>query len=616
MSTLADVTERLKKEGDLDRNSGAHSTRSLKELLVQLNDKLTVSITSSIDVMGSQFAPAIGPVDTPDDDDSSSDDTEDKREQASLYARMIDSLDGIGKGLESFSDSLLDVVGKSAKGAGIAGLLTLFISPEIAIKAFGKVIKVFNGAIDAVSGIMVGNSEGMKKFIDENPFVAMGAAFLIVIKGIGILGQIAGSISTLMVNLAKLGPMFTAISNGIGFVTSTVTLPMVATVGAISLALYSLYNGLGAALDAFEETGSIVEALKALSVNFVGTLIGLPVEFAKKALSFLAGMFGFDAVEAALDSVDLQAVITEGLDGLLTSVVQSFTDMLTYLSAIPSKIVSVIKGGLASVLPDWAAEKLGLKDSPTAVSDSVVSVDESGKVTARVMTKSGEMQLGSEEIRQGIVSRKIPNKEGTDALHAVVKKENELGGQRAVVKTQKNSDGVWTAKVMTDRGMEERTADEIREMMRYKEIKREDGTAALHAIYKKDSTSSQTNFGGDTRHSRFIKNESYERQEGRDASLGIQPAANTSVSTNLDIQPSANTSVSTNLRSAQAENNALSSNQSSSVVESLAPMIAAVGAGGGSGGGSTNNTAVANTTNVTNNVVPDNISREWVYRPA
>ena len=562
MATLADVIIRLKKEGDLNRNSGTHSLRSVKELMVALNESLTVSLTATVDLISGQMMPLIAPLEQDNDDETGPADTEkeeDKREQNSLWERLIDTLEGVGKGLESFSDSVMDMVGNVAKGASIAGLLTLFLSPETAIKLLGGAMEVFNDAIDAITGIFEGDTEGLKEFITNNPFIAIGATLLLVIKSIGIAGSILSSVGGLMTSLAGIGPALVTMGATVSSVLSflgAVVLPLV----AIGVALYALYKGLQDAVDVFMETGSIMDALQTLTATFFSTLIGIPLNFVKSAISTIAGLFGFDLVEKELDKVDFQEIIADSINDVLTSIRDAFNDMFDFIVDIPNKIVQIVKQGVASILPEWAAEKLGISsESSTASSDS--SSDKKFNVT----TVNGEkMSVSQSELVDLVSSKQVSESEARSALDGASsdKKFNvtTVNGEKMSVSQSELVDLVSSKQVSV--------------------------TAAKSALTTKDD------LGMDPPHAFIV------------------PDSN--LSSNMSVDGNINSS----LTMAQAENNALTTS-TSSAIQALSPVLAAVSSGGSGGGGkSTSNTAVANTTNINSTNSPDNISREWSFRPA
>ena len=624
MATLADVIIRLKKEGDLNRNSGTHSLRSVKELMVALNESLTVSLTATVDLFSNQMMPLIAPLEQDNDDDTGPADTEkeeDRREQNGVWERLIDTLEGVGKGLESFSDSVMDMVGNVAKGASIAGLLTLFLSPETAIELLGGAMEVFNDAIDAITGIFEGDTEGLKEFITNNPFIAIGATLLLVIKSIGIVGSILSSVGGLMTSLAGIGPALVTMGATVSSVLSflgAVVLPLV----AIGVALYALYKGLQDAVDVFMETGSIMDALQALTATFFSTLIGIPLNFVKSAISTIAGLFGFDLVEKELDNMDFQEIIADSINNVLTSIRDAFNDMFDFIVDIPNKIVQIVKQGVAAILPGWAEEKLGI--SPES---SKASSDSPSDKKFNVTTNSGEkMSVSEDELTELVSSGQVGLKEGERAMPGVgakVKAAAEAAGAAEAPAEAADATGAAeeTISVMTKKGFKDLTKEEIESGIKDKSIKRSLGTSALRELKmgeKAKILSKEGKKSGTFKNDVLVQpNEPNSEKPNKVDDLGMDPplafiVPDSNLSSNLSVDGNVNSS----LTMAQAENNALTTS-TSSAIQALSPVLAAVSSGGSGGGGkSTSNTAVSNTTNINSTNSPDNISREWSFRPA
>jgi hypothetical protein len=704
VATLADVIIRLKKEGDLNRNSGTHSLRSVKELMVALNESLTVSLIATVDLISNPMMPLSAPLEQDNDDDTGPADTEkeeDRREQNGVWERLIDTLEGVGKGLESFSDSVMDMVGNVAKGASIAGLLTLFLSPETAIELLGGAMEVFNDAVTAITGILDGDYEGLKEFIKKNPFIAFGATLLLVIKSIGIVGSI-------LTSLAGIGPALVTMGAAVSSVLSFLGIGLLPLV-AIGVALYALYKGLQDAVDVFMETGSIMDAFQAYTATFFSTLIGIPLNFVKSAISTIAGLFGFDLVEKELDNIDFQKIIADSINDVLTSIRDAFNDMFDFIVDIPNKIVQIVKRGVASILPEWVAEKLGiLPDSMesnyppsdktsdkkinittingeemSVTQDELVDMIGEGQVTLEaarvaldaaaaaaaaeaeaakkfnVTTNSGEkISVTKDELTELVISREVSKAAAQSALGidvvdidsnsdrirkaqpAAESAEDlmdlEIAGtsladlEKKIAKAQAAVDAYNDSSGRREQmGLPEWDEGEL-ESLKFDVI-----GAKLDVQSKKDQmaggtgnikTTKTTGMGkpqlrpGDLTEEE-IKSGTFENdvlvQPNEVDDLGMNPplafiVPDSNLSSNLSVDGNVNSSLTT----AQAENNALTTS-TSSAIQALSPVLAAVSSGGSVGGGkSTSNTAVANTTNINSTNSPDNISREWSFRPA
>jgi len=463
MATLTNVIETLKAEGHLSRNSGTNSIKSVKELMVETTNNLIDAFTDTIEVFGQQLAMhgALAPIQEEETDkipgeESGSKEEEDKREERKIFQRLIDTMEGVGKSMESLSDSILDTVGKAGKAAGIATLLALFIKPELAFKVIEKAINVFNDGLTAIGDLMSGSTEGLTNFIQNHPIVTGVGTTLLVVKLVGVVGSlfasIAGTLTTIGATIGGIVSGFTTVAGVLTGITGLAIGPLIAAIAGIGLLVYGLVNAFSDAFKVWDETGSALETLKAFWGSLLENTLGVLYDLAKGAVkllvsaigSILSGIFsliknaimftlqligesiiamfanivgffpnllkslvssivgflGFDELEAAIDDFDFVQFVKDGIYGLGEVFVNTLLSVFDYISEIPSKILDYIKS---------AASKIPIIGGLFSDDEEETSATEK-KLT--VTTKDGETkQLTQEElvdaVSRGEVSEQV-----------------------------------------------------------------------------------------------------------------------------------------------------------------------------------------------------------------
>ena len=471
MATLQDVIVSLKQQGELNRKAIEESTSALID-----------AFTDTIEVFGQQMAMpgALLPIQEEEPDgipgtDGDSKEEEDKREERKIFQRLIDTMEGVGKAMESLSDSILDTVGKAGKAAGIATLLALFIKPEFAMEVIGKAINVFNDGLTAIGDMLSGSTEGLTNFIQNHPIVTGVGTTLVVVKLVGVIGGLLSSLSTTLVTIGgTIGGIvsgFTTVAGVLTGVTGLAIGPLIAAIAGIGLAIYGLVNAFSDAFKVWDETGSALETLKAFLGSLFENTLGLLYDLAKGAVkllvgaigSILSGIFsliknaimftlqligesiiamfanivgfvpnllkslvssivgflGFDNLEAAIDDFDFVQFIKDGIYGLGDVFVNTLMGVFEYISEIPSKILGYIKS---------AASKIPVIGSLFSDDEEQTSATEK-KLT--VTTKEGETkQLTQNELVDAVTKGEVSTEAAKTAIedskkYAVTTKEGE-----------------------------------------------------------------------------------------------------------------------------------------------------------------------------------------------
>lgn len=167
-------------------------------------------------------------------------------------------------------------------------------------------------------GVRFGKSKGMFTKI-----------FNFVKTKVGVIGGIATAIGT---KFAAIGAALT------GFF-GVALAPLVAIVAAVVAVGYSVYEGFLAFKKRFEETGSVMESIKAGISTFLGTLIALPATLLQKIISFFAGLFGFDQFKEKLDSFDFAGDTSKAIEKIIDYVINFFTGLPDKISAFFKKYI-------------------------------------------------------------------------------------------------------------------------------------------------------------------------------------------------------------------------------------------------------------------------------------
>jgi len=146
---------------------------------------------------------------------------------------------------------------------------------------------------------------------------------------VGLIGGIATAIGT------KFAAIGTALTGFFGVALA----PLVAIVAAVVAVGYSVYEGFLAFKKRFEETGSVMESIKAGISTFLGTLIALPATLLQKIISFFAGLFGFDQFKEKLDSFDFAGDASRAIEKIIDYVINFFTGLPDKISAFFKKYI-------------------------------------------------------------------------------------------------------------------------------------------------------------------------------------------------------------------------------------------------------------------------------------
>ena len=130
--------------------------------------------------------------------------------------------------------------------------------------------------------------------------------------------------------------------------------------------IMTIYDTVKEAIAGFEE-GGVLGGLAGAVVGLLNSIVGMPLDLLKSAVSWLLGKLGFEQAEAALDSFNFQDIISKviyGFVGFLKGVVNGIIEgVATLVENLP-------------LVPDAVGDKIrGLKFDTATSEESTVPVD-------------------------------------------------------------------------------------------------------------------------------------------------------------------------------------------------------------------------------------------------
>ena len=150
---------------------------------------------------------------------------------------------------------------------------------------------------------------------------------------------VKGKIGFIAALVTGIGAKFAVIGAAITSFTGIALAPLLLIVAAVVATFYALYEGFKAFQKRFEETGSVLESIKAAIATFFGTLIALPATLLQKVVSFFAGLFGFDQFKEKLDSFDFAGDVSKAIEKIIDYVIKFFTGLPEQIGAFFTKYI-------------------------------------------------------------------------------------------------------------------------------------------------------------------------------------------------------------------------------------------------------------------------------------
>jgi len=150
---------------------------------------------------------------------------------------------------------------------------------------------------------------------------------------------VKGKIGFITALVTGIGAKFAVIGAAITGFTGIALAPLLLIVAAVVATFYALYEGFKAFQKRFEETGSVLESIKAAIATFFGTLIALPTTLLQKIVSFFAGLFGFDQFKEKIDSFDFAGDVSKAIEKIIDYVIKFFTGLPEQIGAFFTKYI-------------------------------------------------------------------------------------------------------------------------------------------------------------------------------------------------------------------------------------------------------------------------------------
>jgi len=150
---------------------------------------------------------------------------------------------------------------------------------------------------------------------------------------------VKGKIGFIAALVTGIGAKFAVIGAAITSFTGIALAPLLLIVAAVVATFYALYEGFKAFQKRFEETGSVLESIKAAIATFFGTLIALPTTLLQKIVSFFAGLFGFDQFKEKIDSFDFAGDVSKAIEKIIDYVIKFFTGLPEQIGAFFTKYI-------------------------------------------------------------------------------------------------------------------------------------------------------------------------------------------------------------------------------------------------------------------------------------
>ena len=329
-----------------------------------------------------QMAQAQG-VELQDKNKTDAKETEDKREQLSIFKTIKKGIFGVTSSVGNLTGIIEKSALDSAKKAagGIFGLAKKFLfgGALIALLAFldsEEWPKITEKALEIVDGIkkfvLSPFWPALSGFVFSPSWEELKTLFSDYTFEMGTISAVVGAwaIVKIVGIVTKLGAAFTAIAAGltsiggvIGLGAAATGAVIVAIVAGILLTAKALYDAFKSFMDTFKETGSIMESIKQAGIEFVSTIIGLPLDLLKDLTSYLLEKLGFEDIAAKLDSFSFEGLIngflqnvSDFISNMFTAAIAAFTPSDAFIERITGIYDDLV--GFFTSIPDTVGQKI------------------------------------------------------------------------------------------------------------------------------------------------------------------------------------------------------------------------------------------------------------------
>ena len=260
---------------------------------------------------------------------------ETQAKQTKTQEKQTILLEEVVNGILDLKDSLLKSL-KSGIGKGLGAIAALILAPIILLADFfgqlgteikflnkltgGRLAKLFKPIVnifDAISDIV--KVAGTSNIPKGNTFKVFGKFTQGILK-------IVATVKSILKPIMEGGKKLSGFMKGFK--------PIVSFVGKIGRFfgkiflpisfLMSVFDFVTGFMDGYDE-GGILGGLEGGLSKLFANLIGMPLDLLKSAISWIAGVFGFDGVSEALDSFSFSDLITDMIGGIFDGVSGIFT---------------------------------------------------------------------------------------------------------------------------------------------------------------------------------------------------------------------------------------------------------------------------------------------------
>tara|TARA_S200000501_G_C20832898_1_gene748075 strand:+ start:166 stop:2103 length:1938 start_codon:yes stop_codon:yes gene_type:complete len=341
-----------------------------------------LKVLENISDTQNQMAQAQG-VELQDKNKTDAKETEDKREQLSIFKVIKKGIFSVTSGVgtltgiieKSALDSatragagLFAIAKKFLFGAALVGLLA-FMNSEEWPKITEKALAIADGIKKFVLSPFW---PALKDFVFSPSWEELKTLFTDYTFEMGTISAVVGAwaIVKIVGIVTKLGAAFTAIAAGltaiggvIGLGAAATGAVIVAIVAGILLTAKALYDAFKSFMDTWKETGSIMEAIKQAGIEFVSTIIGLPLDLLKNLTSYLLKKLGFEDIAAKLDSFSFEGLIngflqnvSDFISNMFTAAIAAFTPSDAFIERITGIYDDLV--GFFTSIPDTVGQKI------------------------------------------------------------------------------------------------------------------------------------------------------------------------------------------------------------------------------------------------------------------
>tara|TARA_R100000541_G_scaffold17084_2_gene26818 strand:+ start:965 stop:2518 length:1554 start_codon:yes stop_codon:yes gene_type:complete len=284
--------------------------------------------------------------------DAATGDVEKQREAAKASEKQNKLLEGIKGGIGNLATKFKDNAGFLA---GLAGVALAVFNPEKLKEIIDRTIGTIVDAYNIIEALFTGDFKGALEIFKDNwKDISIGLGLVVALN----FGKVVKAITIVKNGMMGIQAAMAAAGIGLG---PAVLIGI--AIGVIIAALVKTFEKMKAT---FEETGSIFETFKAGLIEFPAQLLGIPLDLIKKAISYVAGLFGFDttAIDAFSFTDMYRSIFTSMFDGIefaITYVKELFMSAITKAPEIFNSITAKLEETFQSIADKFSQLKVIIK---------------------------------------------------------------------------------------------------------------------------------------------------------------------------------------------------------------------------------------------------------------